>query len=181
MHRDPTPEYPPAPDGLPSASPDGGTSVTVDAPPVQSRKRGKCMTRRTGQNPKVRVKKRSSGQKCFYFQYWIDVPGQEDRRRKTHVIGPTNQMTKSEAERKKVEFLLNQKLNSTRYEITKPRLASLRRSNEKPLTRKIQTAGPQRKPSPWCGSSEQILLNHVGCEARKTPAVGVVFFLDFSL
>jgi hypothetical protein len=30
------------------------------------------------------------------------------------------------------------------------------------------------------GRSEQILLNQVGREARKTPAVGVVFFLDFS-
>lgn len=40
----------------------------IDVPPVQSRKRGKCMSRRTGQNPKVRVKKRSNGQKVFYFQ-----------------------------------------------------------------------------------------------------------------
>ena len=61
------------------------------------------------------------------------------------------------------------------------RLASLRKSNEKPLTRKIQTAGPQRQPSPWRGQARQILLNHVGCEARKIPAVGEVFFLDFSL
>jgi integrase len=75
------------------------------------------MSRRTGQNPKVRVKKRSNGQKVFYFQYWMDVPGQEDRERKTHVIGPTKQMTKSEAERKKVEFLLNLELNSTEYSI----------------------------------------------------------------
>ncbi len=75
------------------------------------------MSRRTGQNPKVRVKKRSNGQRVFYFQYWIDVPGQEDRRRKTHVIGPTRQMTKSEAERKKVEFLLNLELNSMEYQI----------------------------------------------------------------
>ena len=75
------------------------------------------MSRRTGQNPKVRVKKRSNGQKVFYFQYWMDVPGQEDRERRTHVIGPTSQMTKSEAERKKVEFLLNLELNSTEYRI----------------------------------------------------------------
>jgi hypothetical protein len=86
-------------------------------PPVQSRKRGKCMSRRAGQNPKVRVKKRSNGQRVFYFQYWMDVPGQEDRERKTHVIGPTSQMTKSEAERKKLEFLLNLELNSMEYQI----------------------------------------------------------------
>src|SRR6516225_3887701 len=29
------------------------------------------------------------------------------------------------------------------------------------------------------GRSEQILLTRVGCEARKNPAVGVVFLLDF--
>jgi len=73
------------------------------------------MSRRTGQNPKVRVKKCSNGQKVFFFQYWIDVPGQEARKCKTHVIGPISQMTKSEAERKKVEFLLNLELNSMEY------------------------------------------------------------------
>ena len=75
------------------------------------------MSRRTGQNPKVRVYKRSDGEKHFYFQYWIDVPGREARKRSTHVIGPTSQMTKSEAERKKVEFLLNLELNSMEYRI----------------------------------------------------------------
>ena len=75
------------------------------------------MSRRTGQNPKVRVKKRSNGQRVFYFQYWMDVPGQEVRERKTHLIGPTSQMTKSEAERKKLEFLLNLELNSMEYQI----------------------------------------------------------------
>ncbi len=33
-------------------------------------------------------------------------------------------------------------------------------------------------PSPWHGRSE-LLLDQVGWEARKTPAVGGVFFLDF--
>src|SRR5260221_6429616 len=36
------------------------------------------------------------------------------------------------------------------------------------------------KPSRWYGQSVQILLNYVGCEARKLPAGGEVFFLDFS-
>ena len=35
-------------------------------------------------------------------------------------------------------------------------------------------------PSPWRGSSEQISLDEVGCEARKIPANAEVFFLDFS-
>ncbi|MGA7063965.1 MAG: hypothetical protein WBY69_22355, partial [Candidatus Acidiferrales bacterium] len=38
-----------------------------------------------------------------------------------------------------------------------------------------------QQPSTWHGSSEQILLNQVGCEARKRPAVGDVSFLDFYL
>ena len=36
-------------------------------------------------------------------------------------------------------------------------------------------------PSAWCGRSEQISLDQVGCEARKIPAEGGVFFLDFYL
>src|SRR5271168_1090946 len=32
---------------------------------------------------------------------------------------------------------------------------------------------------PWCGWSEQILLHHVGWEARKITAGGDVFLLDF--
>jgi hypothetical protein len=36
-----------------------------------------------------------------------------------------------------------------------------------------------QQPSTWRGSSAQILLNQAGCEARKTPADGGVFFLDF--
>ncbi len=38
-----------------------------------------------------------------------------------------------------------------------------------------------QQPSPWRGGSEQISLDHVGWEARKIPATGDVFFLDFSL
>ena len=59
----------------------------IGVPPVPARKRGKCMTRRTGQNPRVRVGKRASGEKYFFFQYWIDVPGQEERKRQTEVVG----------------------------------------------------------------------------------------------
>src|SRR5258706_7794498 len=37
------------------------------------------------------------------------------------------------------------------------------------------------QPSTWRGRSEQISLDQVGCEARKIPAGGDVFLLDFSL
>jgi hypothetical protein len=71
---------------------------SMGVPPVQAtRKRGKCMSRRKGQNPKVRVGERASGEKYYFFQYWTDLPGQEERKRQTEVIGSTGQMTKSEA------------------------------------------------------------------------------------
>jgi len=83
-----------------------------------TRKRGKCMSCRAGQNPSVRTRfNRTKGIKEYFFQYWIDVPGEEERRRETEVIGPINTMTKSEAERKKVEFILNLKVNSNEYKI----------------------------------------------------------------
>jgi len=37
------------------------------------------------------------------------------------------------------------------------------------------------QPSTWRGRSEQNTLDQVGCEARKVPAEGHVFFLDFCL
>src|ERR1700676_4987298 len=83
--------------------------------------RGKCMTCRTGQNPKVRVGKRANGEKYFYFQYWVDVPGREERKRQTEVIGSTSQMTKSEAERKKKNFIMSLDINSSEYQIPSSR------------------------------------------------------------
>jgi len=70
------------------------------------------MSRRKGQNPEVRVAERAKGKKYYFFQYWIDVPGQEERRRQTEVIGLVSQMTRSEAERKKLDFISRLQLNS---------------------------------------------------------------------
>ncbi len=76
------------------------------------------MSRRAGQNPSVRTRlNRTKGIKEYFFQYWIDVPGREERRRETEVIGPVKTMTKSEAERKKLEFILNLKVNSNDYRV----------------------------------------------------------------
>lgn len=79
------------------------------------------MTRRNGQNPKVRVGKRADGTKYFFFQYWADVPGQEERRRETEVIGPVKQITQSEAERRKLEFIMKLALNSSTYRLPSSR------------------------------------------------------------
>jgi hypothetical protein len=92
-------------------------SVSIPEPPFPARKRGKRMSRRKGQNPEVRIGKRANGEKYFYFQYWIDVPGQEDRQRMTHVIGSVKRMTKSEAQRKKLEFIQSLKMNSDVYRV----------------------------------------------------------------
>src|SRR5258708_8297887 len=61
-----------------------------------TRKRGKCLSRRAGQNPSVRTRfNRTKGVEEYFFQYWVDVPGQEERRRETKVIGPVKTMTKA--------------------------------------------------------------------------------------
>ena len=70
-----------------------------------------------GQDPKVRIGTRADGSKYFFFQYWIDVPGEESRKRQTEVIGPVVQLTPSEAERKKLEFISNLRINSSGYRI----------------------------------------------------------------
>jgi hypothetical protein len=92
-------------------------NARISPPPSLARKRGKRMSRRNGQDPTVRVGNHADGSKYFFFQFWTDVSGQEERKRMTEVIGPTSQMTKSEAERKKLEFISNRKLNSNEYQI----------------------------------------------------------------
>jgi integrase len=79
------------------------------------------MTRRVGQNPSLRIRKGANKTKYYYFQYWLDEPGQEGRTRKTEVIGLVSTMTKSEAERKKLEFISNLKINSSGYKIPSSR------------------------------------------------------------
>jgi len=79
------------------------------------------MSRRTGQNPEVHVGKRADGTKYFFFQYWLDVPGQDERQRRTEVIGLVGQLTKSEAERRKLVFLSELKINSHDYRIPSSR------------------------------------------------------------
>jgi hypothetical protein len=62
------------------------------------------------------------------------------------------------------------------------RQASLRTSDENRWQRKPKPRGHMApQPSTWRGSPEQISLDQVGWEARKSPAEGDVFFLDFAL
>jgi integrase len=111
----------------------------------------------------VRVKKRSNGQKVFFFQYWIDVPGQEPRKRNTQVIGPTGQMTKSEAERKKVEFLLNLELNSMEYRIP----SSLTFANAVSHYRDV--FAPRMLRASTFSTAEGHLKNHLEADWKDIP------------
>jgi integrase len=87
-------------------------SAIISPPPIRAlhRKRGKSMSRRKGQNPKLRIGTRNSGTQYFYFQYWLDVPGIEERKRRREILGPVKTaksagLTKTEAEAKKMQFL----------------------------------------------------------------------------
>jgi len=67
------------------------------------------MSRRKGQNPKLLIGTRSDGSRYFYFQYWLDVPGEDDRKRRREFVGPVKTkaggLTRTEAEAKKMKFL----------------------------------------------------------------------------
>ena len=80
------------------------------------------MTRRSGQNPTLRVGKRADGTKYYFLQYWTDVPGQEERKRQTEVIGQVSEMKRSEAERKRRQFILQLGINSDEYQIPSSRV-----------------------------------------------------------
>jgi hypothetical protein len=55
-------------------------------------------------------------------------------------------------------------------------------ADENRCERKPKPSGDSaQQPNIWSGRSEQISLDQLGCEARKLPAMGRVFFLDFSL
>jgi integrase len=90
---------------------DGMPRGMLTAPPIRTtqRKRGKSMSRRKGQNPKLRIGTRTNGSQYFYFQYWLDVPGEDGRRRRREIIGPVKTksggLTRTEAEAKKMKFL----------------------------------------------------------------------------
>jgi hypothetical protein len=70
-----------------------------------------------GRTRRCVLSERADGKKYYFFQYWIDVPGQEERRRQTEVIGLVSQMTRSEAERKKLDCISRLQFNSNDYRI----------------------------------------------------------------
>jgi integrase len=87
------------------------SSANIPSPPVRTtqRKRGKSMSRRKGQNPTLCIGTRSDGSQYFYFQYWLDVAGEDARKRRREIVGPVKAksggLTKTEAEARKMKFL----------------------------------------------------------------------------
>ena len=77
-----------------------------------TRKRGKCLSRRIGQNGYVEVRNGN-----YRGRYLVDVPGQEERVNKAIILGPISEMTKSEARRKLKSIIAAEGLNDTAYVI----------------------------------------------------------------
>ena len=108
------------------SSPPQQQSASIPLPPIRTtqRKRGKCMSRRKGQNPKLCIGTRSDGAKYFYVQYWLDVSGVEQRKRRREVLGPvkTKQggLTRTEAESKKMQFLAQ--LNGRSFSVSSSKI-----------------------------------------------------------
>src|SRR5258708_36735004 len=77
-----------------------------------TRKRGRALSRRIGQNGSVEVR---SG--AYRGRYLVDVPGQEKRVNKAVILGLVVEMTKSEARRKLKSIIAAEGLNDTSYVI----------------------------------------------------------------
>jgi len=84
------------------------------------------MSRRKGQNPKLRIGTRTDGTQYFYIQYWLDVSGVEERKRRREIIGPVkankNGLTKTQAEGKKMQFLAD--LNGSNFAVPSSKVFS---------------------------------------------------------
>lgn len=140
-----------------------GRVLPFPLPPVPARKRGKRMSRRKGQNPEVRVGKRANGEKYFYFQYWIDIPGQEERQRQTEVVGLVGQLTKSEATRKKLDFISKLQINSSGYRIP----CSLTFADAVAYYR--TEFGPEMHRKSTFGTKDGLIRNHLEADWKDVP------------
>lgn len=94
-------------------SPDTGTErASIALAAVSTRKRGKCMSRRRGQCPKLEVR---NG--MYTFRYRMDVAGSEGRKQVREILGSVTQMTKSEAARRIKEFMVTREINTASAKI----------------------------------------------------------------
>jgi integrase len=77
-----------------------------------TRKRGKALSRRIGQNGSVELRNGA-----YRGRYLVDVPGQEKRVNKAVVLGFVTDMTKSEAKRKLKEIIRQEGIDLPSYKI----------------------------------------------------------------
>ena len=74
------------------------------------RKAGRCMSKRSGQSGSVRL----AGSK-WYGRFWRDVPGKSTREHPSVVLGEKAEMTKPEAERRLMDIIAAEGVNTTRH------------------------------------------------------------------
>jgi integrase len=89
------------------------TSDIIPAATVRTvRRRGKSMSRRTGQNGTVEERNGA-----WRGRYLVDVPGQVERQKRSAVLGFKKEMTKAEAKRKLKEIIRNEGIDLPTYVI----------------------------------------------------------------
>jgi integrase len=87
--------------------------VIIDVATVRTvHRRGKSMSRRTGQNGTVEERN-----EAWRGRYLIDVPGQVERQKRSVVLGFKREMTKSEAKRKLKEIIRQEGIDLPTYVI----------------------------------------------------------------
>src|SRR5260370_6279853 len=95
-------------DSCTSAAPDIITPATVRT----VHRRGKSMSRRTGQNGSIEMRNGA-----WRGRYLVDVPGQAERQKRSVVLGFKKEMTKSEAKRKLKEIIRQEGIDLPTYAI----------------------------------------------------------------
>jgi integrase len=105
-------------------------------PAADSTRRGKSLSRRTGQSGFVEVK---NG--YYRGRYLIDVPDQAERVRKAVILGLVTEMTKSEARRKLKSIIAAEGFNDSSYVIP------VSEAFDKTVTRWRQNYLSRQKPS----------------------------------
>jgi len=111
----------PSPSRFPSADAsqgDRGLSASPDTMPDATtrtvHRRGKSMSRRTGQNGTVELRKGA-----WRGRFLVDVPGQVERQKRSVVLGFKKDMTKSEAKRKLKEIIRQEGIDLPAYVIAR--------------------------------------------------------------
>lgn len=157
-----------------------------------TRKQGKALSRRIGQNGYVETRNGA-----YRGRYLLDVPGQEKRVNKAVVLGFVRDMTKSEARRKLKSIIAAEGMNETSYAIPssesfEKRVARWRLNylvRQKPSTQHTTDYHldkyllPHWGPQPVDMIREEIVNEWISTLARLAPATqrGILKTLQMSL